>query len=85
MTGSYSAAVSVPWAGEDGALVTVQATFDMSRGGMRVAGVPDRGVVPVAPGDSGEISRGRDGEISVFKTGFSVQPAGDVERARAAA
>ena len=82
LTEAYSCAVAVPWEGHS---VTVQATFDMSRGGMRVAGVPDRGVVPVAPGDSGEISRGRDGEISVFKTGFSVQPAGDVERARAAA
>ena len=37
LTEPFTAAVAVPWEGHS---VTVQATFDMSRGGMRVRGVP---------------------------------------------
>ena len=37
LTGQWSATVAVPWEGHS---VTVQATFDMRRGGMTVRGVP---------------------------------------------
>ena len=66
LTEPFTAAVAVPWAGEPGRVVTVSATFNLSRGGMRVAGVPARPVstssVAVAPGEGVEIEADRQRE-----------------------
>ena len=76
LTEPFTAAVSVPW---EGHTVTVEATFNLSLGGMRVAGVPDRRVptlaVVVAPGDSCQIWQARKAEKPETVSVSGVEPA----------